>query len=81
MVVSIQVDSMQIEDVSRHGSRFDICRQSIRFNSIFRPVAGGETGGARAPPEIFRFELNSATNVEFCLLKWQLSMEATVSKY
>jgi len=37
---------------------------------LFRPVAGGEAGGARAPPEIFRFELNSATKVEFCLLTW-----------
>ena len=69
-VVSIQVDSIQIEVVSRHyRSRFDTCRKSIRFNSIFRPVAGGEAGGAR-PPEIFRFESNSATKVEFCLLKW-----------
>ena len=52
-----------------------------RFDSIHSSAsAGGETGGgARAPPEIFRFELNSATKVEFCLLKWQLSMEATVS--
>ena len=30
-----------------------------------RPVAGGGAGGARAPPEIFRLELNSATTVEF----------------
>ena len=30
-----------------------------------RPVAGGGAGGARAPPEIFRLELNSATKVEF----------------
>ena len=29
----------------------------------FRPLAGGEA-------KIFRFELNSATKVEFCLLKW-----------
>ena len=35
-----------------------------------RPVAGGEAGGARALPEMIRFELNSATKVEFCLLKW-----------
>ena len=71
-VVSIQVDSIQIEVVSRHHrSRFDTCRKSIRFNSIFRPVAGGEAWGPRASlPEIFRFELNSATKLEFCLLKW-----------
>ena len=31
----------------------------------FRPVAGGGTGRARSPPEIFRLELNSATKVEF----------------
>ena len=30
-----------------------------------RPVAGGGAGEARAPPEIFRLELNSATKVEF----------------
>ena len=30
----------------------------------------GEAGGSRAPPEIFRFELNSATKKEFCLRKW-----------
>ena len=31
-----------------------------------RPVAGGGAGGGtRAPPEIFRLELNSATKVEF----------------
>ena len=32
---------------------------------INRPVAGGGAGGTRAPPEIFRLELNSATKVEF----------------
>ena len=47
----------------------DTSRKSIRFNSIFRPVAGREAG-APPPPEIFRFELNSATKVEFCLLEW-----------
>ena len=35
-----------------------------------RPVAGERQGGrAPPPPEIFRFELNSTTKVEFCLLK------------
>ena len=29
-----------------------------------RPVAGGGAGGARAPPEISRLELNSATKVD-----------------
>ena len=44
---------------------------SISVNSaalgIFtsRTVAGGGAGGAGAPPEIFRLELNSATKVEF----------------
>ena len=33
--------------------------------NIIRPVAGGGAGGARALPEIFRLELNSATKVEF----------------
>ena len=70
-VVSIQVDSIQIEVVSRdYRSRFDTCRKSIQINSIFRPVAGGEAGGSSSPPEVFIFELNSATKVEFCLLKW-----------
>ena len=32
---------------------------------LSRPVAGGGAGGARAPPEIFRLELNTATKVEF----------------
>lgn len=31
---------------------------------IIRPVAAGGAGGARAPPEIFRPELNSSTKVE-----------------
>ena len=34
-------------------------------NPLTRPVAGGGAGRARAPPEIFRLELNSATKVEF----------------
>ena len=36
-----------------------------KSTNYFRPVAGGGAGGARAPPEIFRLELNSATKVEF----------------
>ena len=39
--------------------------QRTRQLNFFRPVAGGGAGGARAPPEIFRLELNSATKVEF----------------
>ena len=37
------------------------------FDCLVRPVAGREAGRARTPPppEIFRFELNSATKVEF----------------
>ena len=54
-VVSIQVYSIQIEVVSRHHrSRFDTRRKSIRFNSIFRPVAGGGIQG----------ELESARNFQ-----------------
>ena len=71
-VVSIQVDLIQIEVVSRdHRSRFYTLGKSIRFNSIFRSVAQGERQGGLEPPPpgIFRFELNSATKVEFCLLK------------
>ena len=33
--------------------------------SKIRPVAGGEAGRDSSPLEIFRFELNSATKVEF----------------
>ena len=41
-------------------------------NFLGRPLAGGKAGGGLNPnpPEIFRFDLNSATKVEFCLLKW-----------
>ena len=70
-VVSIQVDSIQIEVVSRHHrSRFDTCRKSIRFNSILAP-----------PPEIFIFEFNSATKVESAYSNGQPSMKAAVFKY
>ena len=63
-VASIQVDSIQTKVLSKHyQSRFDTCRKSIRFNSIFRRGRGLE-------PKIFRFELNSAKKVEFDLLKW-----------
>ena len=42
-------------------------REYINLNTknVCRPVAGGGAGGARAPPEIFRLELNSSTKVEF----------------
>ena len=44
---------------------------SAKKSAHSRPVAGGEAGGLDPPPpEIFRFELNSATKVEFCLLTW-----------
>ena len=36
----------------------------VSLLSSFRPVAGGGAGGARAPPEISRLELNSATKVD-----------------
>ena len=42
---------------------------TINFYCKFWPVAGGEAGGS-SPPGIFRFELNSATKVEFRLLTW-----------
>ena len=38
---------------------------------FYRPVAGEKQGGVEPPPEIFRFELNSATKKEFCLRKWR----------
>ena len=45
---------------------------SAKKSAHSRPVAGGEAGGLDPPPppEIFRFELNSATKVKFCLLTW-----------
>ena len=47
-----------------------------------RPVAGREAGGLEPLPEVFRFELNSATKKwTFAYENGQLSMEATVSKY
>ena len=42
---------------------------TINFYCKFWSVAGGEAGGS-SPPGIFRFELNSATKVEFRLLTW-----------
>ena len=38
----------------------------------------GRGRGARAPPEMFRFELNSAIEVEFCLLQWRLQFPSIV---
>ena len=46
------------------SSLIDLKRSHCRFSS--RSVAGGGAGGARAPPEIFRLELISATKVGFC---------------
>ena len=46
----------------QHLCKFIGTKESV---CISRPVAGGGAGGARAPPEIFRLELNSATKVEF----------------
>ena len=52
------------------------CQKSCRVNRAIisciyhQDCIRGKDRGARAPPEIFRFELNSATKVEFCLLKW-----------
>ena len=53
-VVSIQVDSIQIQV------------DSIQLNLHAR--SRGRGSGARAPLEIFRFELNFAAKEEFCLL-------------
>ena len=53
----IEVDSIHVE------SRFDLTQSS-------GPQQGGGYRGSSSPPEIFRFELNSATKVEFCLLEW-----------
>ena len=80
-VISLQLDSILIKVVSRnHRSRFDTCRKSIRFNSSSGPQQV-ERQGARAPLEIFRFELNSLQKWKFAYQNRQLSMEATVSKY
>ena len=50
----LQVDLIQIEVVSKHyGGQFDTWRKSIRFNSIFRPVAGGEAGWLEPSPQKF----------------------------
>ena len=47
-----------------------------------RPVAGGGAGRARAPPEIFRLELISATKVEFAAkiesCQWKLKFQSIV---
>ena len=59
---------------SEHGRCELILIKLNPYKVIFRltgPWQGERKGGARAPPEIFRFELNSATNVEFCLLQWK----------
>ena len=53
-------------------------------NNKARPVAGGGAGGARAPPEIFRLELNSATKVDFywaaCAPSHKMGFRSSVSK-
>ena len=79
-VVSTQVNSIQIEVVSRqHRSRFDTSRKSIRFNSMFRPVAGGEAG---APPRNFQISIKFRYKSGILLTEMdRLSMEATFSKY
>ena len=52
-------------------SMCQLSKKKVRnaLNMRFRPVAGGEAEGARAPLEIFRFEFNSALRLELCLLK------------
>ena len=52
----------------KNARAFHHLRQVLNMRSplsVFRPVAGGGAGGARAPPEIFSLELNSAAKVEF----------------
>ena len=45
--------------------------QSAKKKSSLQARSKGRGRGLEAPPsEIFRFELNSATKVEFCLLTW-----------
>ena len=83
-VVSIQVDSTQIEVVSRHyRSRFDTCRKSISFNSIFRPVAGQEAGGLEPLPENFQIWIKFRYKSEILLTKmdsfqWKLQFPSIV---
>ena len=65
-VVSIQVDSMQIEVVSRHHrSRFDTCRESIRFNSAFR--GEGREGSSR--PRKFQISIKFRDKSRILLTK------------
>ena len=53
---------------------------------LSRPVAGGGTGGARAPPEIFRLELisaakwNFATKIDSCIVDHSKIMYSCSSK-
>ena len=68
-VFSVQVDSIQIEVVSRHyRRRFVILLVESWFDSTQSSCPW--QGGSEPSQEIFRFELNSAKRVEFCLLKW-----------
>ena len=41
-----------------------------RRSYCWKARSRGRGKGGRAPPEIFRFELNSTTKMGFCLLKW-----------
>ena len=48
----------------KHGKEDYDFNQGLYYLKC-RPVAGEGAGGARAPPEIFGLELNSATKMEF----------------
>ena len=80
----LQVDLIQIEVVSKHyGGQFDTCRKSIRFNSIFRSVAGREAGWLQPSPWNFqiwiKFSYKSGillTKIDSC--KWKLRFPSIV---
>ena len=57
-------DFWKVAKLERHFAIFYALTEPSSQMSAIRPEAGEEAA------EIFRFELNSATKVEFCLLKW-----------
>ena len=79
-VVSIQVNSLQIEVVSRHRrSRFDTCRKSIRFNSIFRGRGRGGSNPSRNFQIWIKFRYKSGillTEMDSC--QWKLQFPSIV---
>ena len=58
--------------ITEGKNTFEWVGTALKEKEKTAPQQGERQGGARAPPEIFRFELTSATKVEVCLLKWKL---------